>query len=327
VDNRGAVDVLDCFAPLGFDALEKRWLKFHVVQALRASRRLHRYDVVLSHGWQSGFMLALVRALLGKVRPPHVVIDVGCITGGRTNLILVKVCRAALRSVAALVYHAKAHKEFYDSYFPELADRAHYVPLGVNTADFRPLYLPEDDYFVCPGYAKRDWDLLLEAYRGLRTRLKLVLLGAAGKVRADLPGVVVLPKSDLESMKACIARSRFVVLPLPLIPYSAGQQTLLQAMPMGKAVVVSDIPALRDYVRDGATALICRAGDATDLRDKLALLLQRPALRKRLGAAARREVEERFSEEEMAQRICAILERVVREGVSATRGARASLCA
>ena len=73
--------------------------------------------------------------------------------------------------------------------------------------------------------------------------------------------------------------TRTTALTTPLKP--------LEAMAMGRAVMVSDVPAMRELVRDGETGLVFRAGDEQDLADKCVALLGDEGRRRALGSAAR----------------------------------------
>jgi glycosyltransferase involved in cell wall biosynthesis len=65
----------------------------------------------------------------------------------------------------------------------------------------------------------------------------------------------------------------------PLKPY--------EAMALERAVVVSDLPALREIVTPEETGLTFRAEDPEDLAAVLGRLLDDPTLRRRLGRQAR----------------------------------------
>ncbi len=65
----------------------------------------------------------------------------------------------------------------------------------------------------------------------------------------------------------------------------------LEAMAMGKALVISDLPSLREIVTENETGLIYTPGDPEDLADKCAKLLEDQALRQRLGLAAQKWIE------------------------------------
>jgi glycosyltransferase involved in cell wall biosynthesis len=88
--------------------------------------------------------------------------------------------------------------------------------------------------------------------------------------------------------------SFFDVLPFPRLPLPVTEMVSpmkpFEAMAMGKAVVVSDVAALAEIVEDGVTGLTFRKGDSSDLARALRALVKDPALRDRLGAAARTDI-------------------------------------
>jgi glycosyltransferase involved in cell wall biosynthesis len=66
-------------------------------------------------------------------------------------------------------------------------------------------------------------------------------------------------------------------------------------MAHGRPVVASAVGGLLDLVVDGETGLLVPPGDVEALRAALERLLADPALRGRLGAAARERAREHFS--------------------------------
>jgi glycosyltransferase involved in cell wall biosynthesis len=63
---------------------------------------------------------------------------------------------------------------------------------------------------------------------------------------------------------------------------------VLEAGACGTPAVATDVPGLRDAVRDGETGFLVRTPDATAFADALRRILDDPALRARLGEAAHR---------------------------------------
>lgn len=55
---------------------EKNKLRFYVVQTLRAIPKLKNYDLIVSHGMQSGIVLSLFRRFV-KTKEKHIVFDSG----------------------------------------------------------------------------------------------------------------------------------------------------------------------------------------------------------------------------------------------------------
>jgi glycosyltransferase involved in cell wall biosynthesis len=75
------------------------------------------------------------------------------------------------------------------------------------------------------------------------------------------------------------------------VPSSDGTSVaLLEAMASGRPVVVSDIAANREWIRDGENGLVVPAADSRALSDALVRLVDDPELRAKLGDAARRDV-------------------------------------
>ncbi len=77
----------------------------------------------------------------------------------------------------------------------------------------------------------------------------------------------------------------------------------LEAMAMEKAVIVSDVAALRDLVKDGETGLVFKKDDAHDLARALELLTGDRSLCRRLGTQARRWVLGQRSSNQMARQM------------------------
>ena len=61
----------------------------------------------------------------------------------------------------------------------------------------------------------------------------------------------------------------------------------LEAMAMGKAVIVSDVPAMEELVEAGKTGETFRAGNAEDLAQQCVKLLRSASQRVQLGQSAR----------------------------------------
>ena len=92
-----------------------------------------------------------------------------------------------------------------------------------------------------------------------------------------------------ETITSVYARADIVVYPRLLTRTTALTTPLkpLEAMAMGRAVVSSDVPAMRELVRDGETGMTFPAGDVEALARACVRLLDDPALRGALGDRAR----------------------------------------
>lgn len=86
---------------------------------------------------------------------------------------------------------------------------------------------------------------------------------------------------------------------------------LLEAQSRGLACVVSDIPPNRALVEDGVNGLVTACGDAESLAAGVVRLLGDPGLRRKLGEAARRKMEQEHSIAVVADRLRGLYESLV----------------
>jgi PEP-CTERM/exosortase A-associated glycosyltransferase len=143
---------------------------------------------------------------------------------------------------------------------------------------------------------------LLDAAARLRDRgrpVRVLLVGdgperaalvAAGRRLGIDDGTLIMtgrvPHADIQRYYSLLdvfvvprTSHRVSQLVTPLKPY--------EAMAMERAVVVSDVTALREIVTEGETGLMFRAEDPADLADVLERLVDDASLRTRLGRSAR----------------------------------------
>jgi glycosyltransferase involved in cell wall biosynthesis len=308
------VDVLDCRSFLGLHRLERKLVRCYPSKSTLACIRSRRYDIVISHGGQMGLVIALLQTLFPRASdPPHVMFDVGAVSGGysgSSNPLLIKGCRFAVKSLAGVISHSSHQIDFYQSRYPELASVAHFIPVGVDIDAFCPAPTPQEDEILSIG-VDQDLSSLVRAYACLNTKTRLVLLGIPSSQKILHPGVECIPPVNIEEMRRLIRRARFVVLPLRNVDFCIGQQRFLQSMAMGKTVLLPDIPAVRDYIRDGETGVLYKAGSEQDLCLKLRQLFTAGEMVQSIGRAARAATETEFSEARMAERIIQLLRNIV----------------
>jgi glycosyltransferase involved in cell wall biosynthesis len=101
--------------------------------------------------------------------------------------------------------------------------------------------------------------------------------------RVQIAGFVTDPTPHYLSAAIFLLPSRFEGMPM----------ALLEAMAAGLPPVVSDaLPGALAYVEHGVNGMVFRAGDAVDLADQIAILIEDPQLRARLGVQARQRMAE-----------------------------------
>lgn len=88
-------------------------------------------------------------------------------------------------------------------------------------------------------------------------------------------------------------------------------KSLLEAAACGRPIVATDVPGCREIARPNINALLVPPDDATALADAIGRLASDADLRRRLGEAGRRIVENEFSAERVGQETVALYNRLI----------------
>ena len=102
-----------------------------------------------------------------------------------------------------------------------------------------------------------------------------------------------------DDVRPHLANASAIVLP----SYREGlPRSLLEGAAMARPLIATDVPGCREVVEDGVNGFLCAVQDPRSLADAMAKFAQLPmADREAMGAASRRKVQERFSEEVVIQ--------------------------
>ena len=265
------VDVLDIGSPGTLQRLEKK-IKFYIKQPIRAFMRRNDYDLVISHGAQSGLLYELLTSFV-KHKPRHLMFDIGGLNGSRINKYETPLIRYALRRSPAIIVHSSRQLDLYRNHYPNLVEKATFIPFG---ADF--------DYFddemeinikkrvLAFGYAKRDFATLCQAFSQInQTEFELHIVGDT-RLEPEYgshANIVFHDKMPIKQLMQFIKESAVVAIPLPEYLYSYGQMSFLQSMALRKPMIVTETTSSRDYVSQVPGVRTTRPGDVEDMRQAL----------------------------------------------------------
>jgi len=276
----------------------------HVAAALR---HLRGHAAVFSDGEHLGIPLALAMDVLPS--RPHVVIG-HWLTRSKKRAFF-RVLRAH-RHMTRIIVHSRTQLEIAATEMGIPRDRLHFVPYSADTEFWHPIARDEERLVVSAGLEHRDYVVLDDACADLDCRLTIAAASLhTPTAECRLPSTprrARMVTLDHVSLRDLYARSAVVVVPLIPNDFQAGVTTLLEAMAMGKAVVVTATEGQRDIVADGENGMTVPPGDAAALREVLRRLLDDPQERARLGRNARRSVEACFSLDAYVDAIAANLQ-------------------
>ncbi len=202
----------------------------------------------------------------------------------------IKYVRAALDTVDRIIVWAPAVIDRYAQHFgipreKMVAQRFHHTLTGYDIGK-----VERKAYIFSGGDSMRDYATLIEAARGLRMRVVI-----ATRTKLDpsikIPDNVRVKSVSHAEFRTLMAGAYLIVFPLRTDNIrTSGQQSYLNAMALGKAVVVTDTVDAPFYIENGKTGVLSPAGNAMALRAAMNDLLDNPQKVRALGAAAKETV-------------------------------------
>ena len=144
---------------------------------------------------------------------------------------------------------------------------------------------------------------LIKSMKGLDAHL--IIIGE-GFLREDLgslakkEGVRVEFKGNIPQQKIPEELNKSEIFVLP--SFSEGNpKVLLEAMSCGLPCLCSNIPSIKEIIKDGENGILCQT-DAESIHQRLKKIFEKEALRKQLGVGARQTIMERFSFEKIIEK-------------------------
>ncbi len=272
--------------------LETR-LKLDFVEAFIALQPASQHNLVVSLSERIAIPLGMMLQVTRK-RIPHVVIGHKLSSGLKLHLFR---HLHVQETFSHLVCVSEIQAEFAVN---ELHIPRARVSSALNPVDerfFHPLDTDTEDFILAVGSEQRDYETLGRAVAG--TGKKLVVFASGFWNSGDVPlrhisEVQMMKRVSYTELRDYYARARLVVVPLHKVDYAAGVNALQEAMAMGKPTIVTRTPGIGEYVMENETAVYVTPGDAKALREIMVGLWDDAQERSRLGANARRAVEERM---------------------------------
>lgn len=117
--------------------------------------------------------------------------------------------------------------------------------------------------------------------------------------------VEIVPSVPEEELAAYLCTAGVAVAPYPK-GAAAEPQRLMEYMACGRAIVATNLPWMRDIIRQGKNGMLVPPGDEEALASAVIFLLSRRDVALRIGEAARRDAVERFGKRACAGRLRAI---------------------
>ncbi len=178
-----------------------------------------------------------------------------------------------------------------------------------NKVDFLP-----DDFMLFVGWLMphKGINVLIEAYRKLNTKTKLLLIGIEHPDYRyeSMENIRVIKTAPHYVVMAAMSKCRFAIFP-SICPESA-PTVALEAMSRKKAIVASSIGGLKEAVVDGETGILVPPGNPERLSEVLSFLLKNPEVASKMGESGYNKLIENYSADAAIPKVIDVYRTLVR---------------
>ena len=256
--------------------------------------------VVLGGGAQYDLFYLLLQRLWPIAARPVVKVD--CLWY-RSNPLLHFYKKALFKwldkSVARYVVWCRREIEDYSKAFGLPRHKFTFIPY--HTTNVERFEIKNNGYVFSGGNFARDYQTLVDAVRGLDLKLIIACTNKQAVEHIDMPDNVSVVSAGHREFMKLMAESGINVIALDSsLLHSGGQQTFLNAMAMGKTVIVNDPDGGKDYIEDGVDGILVPGHDPQRLRDALMVLINDPEYSSCIGARARKKAQKMDTESHLA---------------------------
>ncbi len=197
-----------------------------------------------------------------------------------------------------------AGNEYLKQYAEKFNSKVVIIPTTIDLAEYSKVSVPKQEDRVCIGWSgsfstikhfESSLDALKRVHEKFGDRVYYKVIGD-GNYRNDELGIVGLPwGKDTEIEDLC--EMDIGIMSLPDDDWSKGKCGLkgLQYMALEIPTIMSPVGVNSDIIQDGVNGFLASTTD--EWVAKLSLLIEDAELRKKLGKAGRRTVEEQYSVE------------------------------
>ena len=223
---------------------------------------IHRnqYDKIVA--WQQfyGLLMAFYCRLFGVKKQFSLIVMTFIYKRkqGRLGNMYYSFIKYALHSkyIDKILVYSQQEVNDYATFFA-IADKFAFVPLGIDriTDMQADRQLEQQKYILSVGRSNRDYPFLYEALKDTEYRVKILANAFSHPVVKNIELYThVFDREMCHYLNNCFC----VVIPLNDTKISSGQLVALQAMQLGKPIIVTESAGITDYIVHGANGFIIK---------------------------------------------------------------------
>ncbi len=282
-------EILGCDRRLGKEYRTPRGILKDIRAAFRVFRLRRNYDVIVLGTSRVSSLFAILSALWPGKRVPMLIVPCQWFPPRNRIHFRLKKTQFKIMSRAVTKYVVWASHEVHDlaTTFSIPEHKFLHIPHH-HTLEGYTFAVSSGDYIFSGGDGNRDYETLLKAIGGFGTKVVIATRLSNWHGNLPVPPQVKAFPTSASDFRNWMAGSRLVVVPMRRGNlHIGGEQTYLNAMAMGKPVIVADDIGAPDYVKNGVNGLVVPSGDAMRLRAAIKSVITDPVFARHLAKNAK----------------------------------------
>lgn len=276
---------------------------FKLDQAILLLRELNSNDIIVACGISVALPLGLLRAI-GILRKPVICIQMG---GGEKilNPLIVRSYRFLYSHLDKIVFFSLSEQNLVVDKFKLDSNKVSFIPLGIDTNFFKPKKIKKGKCFLSVGKdVGRDFKLVISAFKDTNLSLKIVTSRANMACLEIPPNVEVVYDVPYLKLRELYNESQGVILMMQPLQRAGGQLVFLEALAMGKPIIVTNAAGLLSGYED-----LRRIVSVVDYGDKEGLINQIHNLDFKSASIGRKIVENHYSSQILGNNLADLVSR------------------
>ncbi len=223
------------------------------------------------------------------------------------NFIRLHITKYGLKSADKVICYSQYEMDTYNELFRFRKPKFYYVQLG-RTYELNSYKGSEinKNYVFSAGQSNRDYDTLIKSMKFVNIDLIIATTNNLN-IPSDIKENILVMQLANEKFQSALLNSILMVIPLDEIEYSSGQIVLINAMALGKCVIITETKWTKDYITHGENAWLVPPKNERALADAINNLLNDSKLRSSIGQKAQHYYNSKLNGKEFGKRIIEII--------------------
>jgi glycosyltransferase involved in cell wall biosynthesis len=240
--------------------------------------RSRRYDfVLLTGGERVDLLYVAVASLIPWIRTPHIIVDAHWQKAkGAAYKLQRLLLRMAHRLIVQIQPHSPEEIPLYSRIFDLPLKQLYAVPWSTSLLGHKiPPANQAGKFILTGGFSFRDYDTIFKAIRLLDLPMEVGLPRSPAtesviKMARDCPNITIYTDWSNEQYLQKVAACRIFAMPIERgLTRCTADQTILNAMHLGKVVVSTDSIGPRLYIKHGVNGFLVSEGSVDAWVDTL----------------------------------------------------------